>query len=115
MSEGDVTVMQGLQGANATIAGAAGPQGPSGIEELELLDATLVFNQENGTIVLQGADVRKISGEVLFCDVNGRVLGRTAIHEGLIDRLNIGTQPSGIYLITIITSDQKQLTKKITF
>lgn len=117
MTDSEIEIVQGIQGAGAVITETGGGTSqPSGIENYSELNAQLVFNQETGAIVLKGQDVHTISGKVLLCDMNGKILRSAQIIEGIIeDGIEIDQKTKGMYMISIFTDDQKRLSKKLIF
>jgi len=117
MTDSEISIVQGLQGAGANITDVSDDaSGSLGIDNYADLDATLLFNEETGSLVLRGSNLQTISGKVMLCDLNGKVLSSAHIHEGIIeDEIRVDTKTKGMYLITILTDDQKRLSKKIIF
>lgn len=119
MTDGDLTLVQGLQGANVSIVEVSEedetPEVNVGIGGFENLEATINFNPITGEIFLQGNNLEKISGEVLLSDISGRVLGRSSIQNGSIETVQLSKQSRSIYIITVLTDDQRRLSKKLIF
>lgn len=113
MSDSELTLVQGLQGANVNIE--EGPDGTSGINTYSNLDAQILFDDNTGTLQLSGFNLDKISGNVFVSDLNGKVLQQSRIDGGQFQSLKLNGSADNLYIITVITEDNKRLSKKIIF
>lgn len=114
MSDSELTIIQGLQGANVNIVEVSEAQGV-GIDNFSSLEAELIFNPNSGEIILQGNNVSNLSGQIVLSDVNGRVISRGSIHEGEIDRVQLDEGNRKLLILTVLTNENKRLSKKLIF
>jgi len=113
MSESELTIIQGLQGANVNIV--EGPAVSSGIVDYSNLEADISFEQSSGAIRLYGFNLDEVSGDVIVSDLNGRVLQQGRLEGGQFQTLNLDRRAVNMYIITVLTDDKKRLSKKIIF
>lgn len=116
MQEGEVTIVQGLQGASPNIeAGPAGGAGTIGINDFTELEADLFFEPNTGQLILSGSNVNAINGKVMVSNISGQVLLQSSIYEGEILGVKTLSSVPSMCIITILTDDNKRLSKKIIF
>jgi len=118
MSESDLVVVQGLQGANAQVIDNQDeepPTVPSGIENFSESELNVYFDQGTGRVQLSGTDLSELAGTILISDLSGKVLYESKIVDGSLMAPQLNQQAKNVLIITIVSDEQKRLSKKVIF